>query len=168
MDSLMVSLRILHIVFGTFWVGSDLFVVLLLEPRLRALGPTIQRPVMRALMRVMPPAMMVSSAVSLATGVALTLKMQWGFLDTFLATGWGWAMLIGFVTTVAAMVVGFGLVPVVTIRMERLNRGMEGRPPTADEASQLERLNSRLMFLVRGNSALLLIALGTMAAARFV
>lgn len=168
MDSLMVSLRILHIVFGTFWVGSDLFVVLLLEPRLRALGPTIMRPVMRALMRVMPPVMMISSIITLASGIALALKMQWGFLDTFLATGWGWAMLIGFIVTVAAMIVGFGLMPVVTIRMERLSRTTEGRPPTADEASQLERLNSRLVFLARSNSALLVIVLGTMAAARFV
>lgn len=167
-DPLMVFLRMLHIGFGTFWVGSVLFFVLLLEPRLRALGPTIQRPVMGTLMRVMPPALMLSSALSLATGVALTLKMRWGFLDTFFATGWGWAILIGSIGAVAAMIVGFGLLPVVTIRMQRLGRSIEGRPPTADEARQLDRLNSRIMFLARSNSALLVISLGAMASARFV
>jgi hypothetical protein len=168
MDSVMVSLRILHIGFGTFWVGSDLFVVLLLEPRLRALGPDIQRPVMRALTRVMPPIMMLSSVVTLATGVALTLKMRWDFLDTFLASGWGWAILIGFIMAVVAMIVGFGLLPAVTARMERVARSIEGRQPSAEEALELDRLNARIVLLARSNSALLLIALGTMAAARFV
>ncbi len=46
MDLEMVVLRILHIVFGVFWVGSAFFLVLILEPRLRALGPEIQRPAM--------------------------------------------------------------------------------------------------------------------------
>ena len=42
MDIEFVILRILHIGFGVFWVGSALFLVLILEPRLRALGPAIQ------------------------------------------------------------------------------------------------------------------------------
>ena len=34
----MVVLRLLHIVFGVFWVGSALFLAAILEPRLRALA----------------------------------------------------------------------------------------------------------------------------------
>lgn len=33
-----------YIVFGVFWAGSAFFLAVLLEPRLRALGASIQRP----------------------------------------------------------------------------------------------------------------------------
>ena len=46
MDILMASLRILHIVAGVFWAGSVFFLVLILEPQLRKLGPMHMKPVM--------------------------------------------------------------------------------------------------------------------------
>ena len=46
MDILAVVLRLLHIIFGIFWAGTAFFNVLILEPRLRRMGPAFQNPVM--------------------------------------------------------------------------------------------------------------------------
>ncbi|MBI2862737.1 MAG: hypothetical protein HYX89_07945 [Chloroflexi bacterium] len=168
MDGLMVSLRVLHVVFGTFWAGTTFFSTLILEPRLRRLGPGIRDPVMGALMPVITPAMMLSSVVVLGTGVALTLIMRWATLSDFLATRWGWAVLVGLLATVAAMVVGFGLLAPTGLKIEKLSKGIVGRAPNPDETLQLQSLAARIETLSRVNFVSILIAVGAMAAARYL
>ena len=41
MNAEFVILRLLHILFGVFWTGTALFMAVILEPRLRALGSAI-------------------------------------------------------------------------------------------------------------------------------
>lgn len=168
MDPLMVSLRILHIVSGVFWVGLVFFNVLVLTPRLRALGPTIQSPVMGALVPAMVPFLIVSAVITIGSGVAMTLIMRWGALNTLLVTGWGWAILLGFVTTLAATIIGFGIIIPTGYRLVALAGSIEGRPPSPEEAQQLGRLGARIGTLMLTNFVLFLIAVGTMAAARYV
>ncbi len=168
MDPLQVSLRILHIVFGLFFVGNIFFLTLFLEPRLKTLGPSVQSPVMGALMPILMPAQMISFIVMFGTGVALTLILRWGGFDTFFASGWGWAMLISGALTVVLGIVGFGFITPAGRRMERLGRSIQGRPPTPDEAGQLSHLSERLTMLSRANFVLGLVIVGFMAAARYV
>ncbi len=39
----MVLLRLLHIVFGVFWAGSAVLFALIIEPRVKTLGPSVER-----------------------------------------------------------------------------------------------------------------------------
>jgi len=94
MTTLMI-LRIVHIVFGIYIAGSYLFLVPILEPRLKRLGPTIQSPVMRALMPILTPINAISFIIIIGTGLAMTLIMRSGALNTLFVTTWGWAMIIG-------------------------------------------------------------------------
>ena len=159
-------LRILHILFGVYWVGSDVFLTFILLPRLKTLGPAIERPVMKSLLRVLPPVTMVSSIITVVAGVLLIGTMKgWSVL---FATGWGWAIFIGLVLTGLAVIVGFGALPPLTMRYEKLYRTIEGRDPTPDESRQLDSLTRRLTVLARINSVLLLIVVVTMVIARFV
>lgn len=168
MDTLMVTLRILHIVFGTFWAGTLIFSTLILEPALKRLGPGIQNPVMKVLMPAVTPAMMLSSVTALLTGVAMTLIMRGSTLNLLLANAWGWAILVGFVTTLAAIVIGFGVMAPTGMQIEKLARSFEGRAPTPDEARELEGLNARIESLSRVDFVLILLAVGSMAAARYL
>ncbi len=168
MDPLMISMRILHIVFGLFWVGTIFYMVLILTPRLRALGPAVQGPVMGALMPVQVPFMIVSASVTVLSGVVITLAMRWGALGTLFATGWGWSMIVGFVTTAAAAVIGFGIVIPTGRRQTELAGSIQGRPPTPEEGQQLGQFAARIGTLMVTNFVLLLIATVTMAIARFV
>ena len=99
MNEEFVVLRILHIVSGVFWTGSAIFLATILEPRLRALGPAVQGPVMRALM---PAMLFCNHRDHSGRRTTLALRLRWGYLDRFLSTDWGWAMLIGFVASMLA------------------------------------------------------------------
>lgn len=166
MDTLTISLRLLHILFGVFWVGASLFLSFVLEPKLRALGPPVQGPVMRVLMPVITPAFTISSVVILVTGAVLALRLS--SLGDMLATDWGWAMLVGLVATLAATVLGLGFTSVAGKRMATLGQSMEGRRPTPEEAQQLGSLSQRLRTLSRVTTALLVLAVVSMAAARYL
>ena len=122
MVTLIVVLRVVHVVFGIYIAGSYLFMVPILEPKLKRLGPAIQSPVMRALMPLLTPVNAISFIIIIGTGVAMTLIMRWGVLNTLFVTGWGWAMIIGLAATVAAAVVGFGFLMPTGIRMDKLAR----------------------------------------------
>ena len=168
MVPLIVVLRILHIVFSLFWVGIVFYMILILMPRLRALGPTIQNPLMKALTPVQTRYILVSAIVTVLSGVALTLIMRWGSLGMLFSTGWGWSMVIGFITTLVAAILGFGVVIPTGRRMEAIGSSIKERPPKPEEAQQLQKLGARMGTLLFTNSILLLIAVVTMSVARFV
>ncbi len=161
-------LRIIHVVFGIYVAGSYLFLVPILEPRLKRLGPAIQSPVMRALMPIMTPVNAISFIIIIGTGMAMTLIMRSGALNTLFVTAWGWAMIIGLVATLAAAVVGFGFLMTTGFRMDKLGRSIEGRPPNPDEGKQLERLSAQVETPSRINLVLIVVALATMVASRYV
>ncbi len=170
MDTWMVTLRVLHIVFGVLLVGNIFFLTLILEPRLRKLGAGIQNPVMAALGPIMTPIQMTSYVVVFVTGVVITLDMRgvyWTTLGTFLDRGWGWAMIIGILAMIAAGIVGFGLVTPAAIRLGKLGSSLKG-PPSPDQARQMGHLAERISTLSRINVLLGLIILAAMAAARSV
>ncbi len=167
MITLMV-LRIVHIVFGIYIAGSYLFLVPILEPRLKRLGPAIQSPVMRALMPILTPINAISFIIIIGTGLAMTLIMRSGALNTLFVTTWGWAMIIGLVATLAAGVVGFGFLMTTGFRMDKLGRSIEGRAPTPNEGKILHQLSARIETLSRVNLVLIVIALASMIASRYL
>ena len=161
-------LRIIHVVFGIYIAGSYLFMVPILEPKLKRLGPAIQGPVMRAVMPIMLPINGASFIILIGTGVAMTLIFRSGTLDTLLVTGWGWAMIIGLVATVAVTVIGFGFLAPTGMRMDKLGQSIEGRAPTPAEGQQLQQLSTRVDTLSRTNLVLVIIATVTMILSRYV
>jgi len=168
MSTTILILRVLHIGFGAFWVGTDAFLTFLLFPRLRTLGPNIERPVMAAIMRILPPAMMVSSIVTFVSGIFLTGIMRGWNVDWAFTSGWGIAISIGFIGTLLTLIVGFGLLPPLTIRADKLERSFEGRQPTDAESGEFDKVTARGQMLAKVNSVLLIVVVLSMAVARFV
>ncbi len=161
-------LRVLHIGFGAFWVGTDIFLTFLLLPRLRTLGSDIERRVIAAMMRFLPPVLMVSSIVTFVSGIFLTAIMRGWTVDWVFTSGWGTSIAVGFIGNVIALIVGFGLLPPLMIRTDKLERSFEGRQPTAAETEEFDRLRVRGTMLAKLNSVLLIIVILSMAVARFV
>lgn len=169
MNAEFVVYRILHIVFGAFWVGSALFLTIILEPRLRAMGPTFHGPVMGAVTKVAGPVLLGSGAITVIVGIVMTYRLKSGEFDTFFDTGWGWAIAIGFVTAVVALIVGT-VVSMMSARLRNLAGAVQsaGGPPTPEQQAEMGALSKRLVMLARIAAALVLIALIAMASARFV
>ncbi len=80
------TLRLIHVIAGIFVGGTYLFLVPILEPRLKRLGPAIQGPVMSALMPILTPIMGASFVVLFGTGTAMTLMVRQGNLSQLVTT----------------------------------------------------------------------------------
>ncbi len=162
------TIRMVHIIFSIYLAGSLTFWVLILLPRLKRLGPAIQSPVMGAL----TPIVMVMNAISfvaiVATGIPMTFMARNSSLGDLVTTGWGWDIIIGSIATIAAIIVGFGIIVPVGIRLGKLGASIQGRAPTPEEGQQLQTLSARLEKLGRVNFTLIVIALATMVIARYL
>jgi len=137
-------------------------------PRLRTLGPDIERRVMAAIMRFLPPIMMVSSIVTFMSGIFLTGIMRGWNVNWAFTSGWGIAISIGFVGTLITLIVGFGLLPPLMMRADKLERSFEGRQPTVAETDEFDSLRARTTMLAKLNTVLLIVVILSMAVARFV
>lgn len=168
MGPLWLTLRIVHVGCGVFWVGADLFLTFILLPRLRALGTPVERAVMTSLVRVMPPVMTACSLLTLLSGVWIAVIYKGWDPAWLIEDGWGVAMLVGLAGTLSALVVGLGIIPPLSMRYDRLSRALDHRPPTSDEERQLLSLGSRISTLIHVNSATLIVVVVAMAVARFV
>jgi hypothetical protein len=163
-----IALRILHIVAGVYMAGTYIFFTLIMLPQLHAMGTAIEHPVIRKILRPAAPASISSGFIILGTGIAMGLRLRGGNIDTILATGWGWAMLIALIALVAGMALGFTFLSPLGMRLERIYRGMEGREPTAKETQEVSQLIARMRSVERVNFVLILIALVAMPVSRFV
>ncbi len=162
------TLRMIHVIAGIFVGGTYLFIVPILEPRLKRLGPAIQSPVMRALMPVLTPVMILSFIVLFGTGTAMTLLIRQGNLSQLVTTAWGWDILIGIIATILICIVGFGILMPTGMRMEKLGRSIEGRAPSPEEGQRLNQFSTRIEKLSRINFIFVVIALATMVIARYL
>ena len=71
----MIVLRIVHILSGVVWTGGALFLVLVLAPGLRKLGPAVQGPVMRTIVPVFSPMFSVAALLLIGSGADLPQEL---------------------------------------------------------------------------------------------
>ena len=166
MDIGLIILRVVHIVAGVIWVGGALFLVLVLAPQLRKLGPTIQGPVMQATVPIFSPLFSAAAMLVIGSGAWMALKLRWGNLGAFFDFAWGWAILAGFILTVAALLVGLLISRASIERALELGGSIQGRPPTPEEGLRLGALQRRITWSTQATAVLLVGAVIAMAALR--
>jgi uncharacterized membrane protein len=162
-----ILLRIVHIVTGSFWVGSAVFLSFILEPQVRALGPAIHRSVMATIGKVAGPVMLSAGTITVIAGIALAFRVRpienW-FVE---GDGWGWAIGLGFVVSMAAL--SFGSMTAKTVKkMSAASESMGDGPPTPEQMAEMQRLGGQIMRFSRIATVLVVIAVASMASARFV
>jgi hypothetical protein len=163
--------RLLHIVFGVFWVGAVTLVAFFLGPSVFAAGPA-GGAVMRQLMEVrrMAAWLMGASAVTILSGFALYWHDSNGFRSAqWLGSGPGRTFGLGAVLAVVGLVVGMAVNVPAARRMAALGAGLHtaGRPPSADELAVMAGLQRRLAWGSAVGAGLLLLATAAMAVARY-
>jgi uncharacterized membrane protein len=166
MSTELVVLRILHILPGAFWVGGAIFVAFLLEPVLKRLGPQIEGPVFSNLSKVVGPVMTVSGLVTIASGLALVSRTPGRSFDQLFANGWGTAIGIGLVTAVLAFGAGMYTGAQSAAMGRTVRAASPGTPPAPDVAARIEAIKANLRRASRANAVLVIVAVGSMAAAR--
>ena len=108
-----------------------------------------------------------SALLVIASGVVMALRIKWGQLDTWFASAWGYAILIGFLATLLGMGVAIRRTGLAS-RTSQLAKAMAGREATPEEATQLESLHGQMTSGSVLETAPLIIAVGAMAAARWL
>ncbi len=171
MDPLMIVLRILHIFFGMMWLGQIFMVVLVTEPGQRSYGLDTEKLDLQrriAGLPVMIPIMLILTIVTVGSGMAMTLILRWSNLGAIFTTAWGWAIITGLATTIAFLIVVWGITTPADLRLRTLVDSLNERSPTPEEDQRLEKHIARDRTLGRLGFVLLLITVIAMASARYL
>ena len=164
-------LRLVHIISGVFWVGSVMFTALLLAPALRALGPGAG-PVMNQLVKVrkLPTVMMVSAILTMAAGIWLLMIDSASQPGVWMQSGPGMTYGAGAAFAILAFVIGMAVNAPTSKRIAAIGTAAAARggPPGPVEQAELQRLQGRLSTASQIVTALLVLATGAMAIARYV
>ena len=149
-----------HLVFATTWLGGAFFHVVILQPRLNALPAVERRTMARSLRATMTPLLAISALLTIASGLVMMMQLRSQHPGSFSHSRWGLALIIGALASVGAVAIAFAIeAPAV-----RRGTGLEQASGQAKDLARLTRrvLSARLIAL-----ALLLVALATMAVARY-
>lgn len=158
------TVRVLHVLFGAFWVGAAFLVVLYLEPSVREAGPAGGVVVRAMVRRGYSGFINLVGIVSLVTGFWLLWRMSGHFSGGFMGTTPGILISNGMLAGILAWGAGHGIrgsvkrLTVIGARVEA-----SGAPPTAEDQAEMERLRNKARMYSRITAVLLLIAMVTMA-----
>jgi uncharacterized membrane protein len=165
------ALRLVHILSGIFWVGSLLFITGFLMPSVRAAGPA-GGAVMGQLMQVrkLHHYMMGATLLTIVSGFGLVYVLAGPLGFQWFTVGMGRAIGIGALLTLVATAIGFAVNAPTAQRIAKLAAGSQaaGRPPTPDEAAQMQALQGRLGRAAVAVTTLLVLAAACMAVARYL
>ena len=165
------ALRLIHIVCGVIWVGGVLFIAWFLIPTIRGVGPS-SGAIMSHMVQVrrLPLVMMAVAILTVLSGLALYWRDSAGFNGAWMQTGTGIVFSLGALLGLASVAVGMAVNSPVSRRLGVLAAAAQakGGPPSAKEAAEMQRLQTRMAAASNLVAALLVFATAAMAVARYV
>jgi hypothetical protein len=171
MDSLIVGLRLIHIVGGVYWAGTIFFFVTFLEPSLRSLGPEGGKVMIRFFERGFLRLIPVVATLTLLSGLWLLWIFSSGFDSRYMGSAVGIAFSTGGLFAIVAYVVGLTVMRPAGARIWEIARSL---PVATDESArnlltaEMGRLRAQTGLAARTVFALLVIAVALMAIARYL
>ena len=168
---MLILLRLIHILFGVFWAGTAIFNAIFLLPAVRALGPA-GGPVMQEIAgkRKLPVYFFISGILTVLSGFGLYWHDSAGFTNGFMRSAGGMTFGIGAILALVAVLLGVFVVTPAAIRAGKLGAEMAagGRPPTPEQAAEMQRLQATLGKMAVVAAGLLTLTTIAMAVARYV
>ncbi len=171
MDLLVVTLRLVHVVFGALWVGMAVYTAIFLMPAVQDAGPdggkvmaALQR---RGIMTVLP----VLALATLVTGLWLYWRVSAGFQSAYLTSGPGAAFGLGGLASILAYAVGMLTMRPTMMRVTGLSQRLGAAATEADRArlvTEIQRLRGRASLTGRLVAWLLVFSVSAMAVARYL
>lgn len=165
------ALRLIHIVCGVIWVGGVLFIAWFLIPTIRGVGPS-GGAIMSHMVQVrrLPLVMMAVAILTVLSGLALYWRDSAGFHGAWMQTGTGIVFSLGALLGLPSVAVGMAVNSPVSRRLGVLAAAAQakGGPPSAEEAAEMQRLQTRLASASNLVAVLLVLATAAMAVARYV
>jgi uncharacterized membrane protein len=167
-QTLVIVLRLFHIVGGVFWVGSVAVMAWFLLPAQNAAGREGSELVRKVLVdRKMGMFTGLSMAFTLISGIWLMARYASASGGAWMRTPAGTGFGIGASVALLAVVVGIGMGARNGLRQERLRKAMEASGPTPAQEAEMRALQRITTRTAQATSVLLLLAAAVMATARY-
>lgn len=167
---LVILLRSVHILAGALWFGAAISYLFFTKPSVKAIGPAGPQFMQNLAERRKYPLFMIStSLLTVLAGGILYWFSSGGFNAAWVASGPGIGFTIGSLAALVAFLVGnFGIGPTAA-QMGALGQqiGMAGGSPTPEQISTLQALERKLSRAELVDFVMLVIAMLTMATARY-
>ena len=170
MDIFVILLRIIHIFAGMFWVGAALIGTFFLMPAAKSSGPEGQQFIQTLMVRKrFPIAISISAILTILAGFLLYARDSGGFQISWITSSVGLGFTIGALAALASFIYGAVVIGPTGRKFGELNAAIQaqGKPATAEQQSEMAKLNARMSTEGLINTALLVIALLAMATARY-
>jgi uncharacterized membrane protein len=168
----MLVFRLLHIVAGVLWVGAAFLFVGFIGPSAAEVGPSAG-PLLHAVVKKRKVAKVITglSIVTVLAGWVMWFRNldQFGSLGDWLGTNFGLVLTIGGVIATVAAVEGSIGVGRNVERMVDLSDEIaaSGGPPSPEQQSQIQRVGAEIEKFGKIDLVLLLLAVASMATARY-
>lgn len=158
-------LRILHILPGAIWVGSAVFLAVILEPAMRKAGPQVAMGLGPHLAGRIFAVILTAALLTIGFGLVLVDRTPGRDFGQLFTTAWGWVIGFGLITAVVALATGLTTGRTMN-RVVAIGQSLQG-PPSPEQGAEIARLQTRARILTWITAALVLVAVGLMASARF-
>lgn len=163
--------RFVHVVAGVAWAGALIFLAWFLLPAARATGPS-SAALIQQLMRVqrMPMHLMILMILTILSGLSLFYLDIVAFGPAWVHTGPGRTFSLGAGLAILTALIGMFVNVPAAKKMGTLGASIQasGAPPTAEQASELARLQNRLYRGAQVVAVLILLAVTCMGVARYI
>ena len=172
MQSLIIGLRVIHILTGVFWVGTMLFTTFYLFPVLGAAGPAAAGPVMSGLQkRGFMTSLPVAAVLTLLSGMTLLQLTSGGSMSAFLRSRVGATFAVAGLIALLAFVLGIAVSRPAAMTSARLSQQLGAVTDPGEREriqQQIRALQKRAMTVSRIVAAMLIVTAIGMSVARYM
>jgi uncharacterized membrane protein len=163
-------LRLLHITFGVFWVGSILNFALFIVPAVKASGSEGTKFMQQFGKTSYPIMIALSGVITIITGVLLIWKLSNGFESAWFQSSYAKVLTTGSVLAFIAFIIGFTVNRPVAMRLDKVGDAIarSGGVPTPEQLNELTALRKRIFTATNYIAILLTLTVISMAICRYV
>jgi len=169
-QTILLILRLLHIVCGVFWAGSVIHFALFIIPAVKASGPEGGKFMQQLGKTGYPIVVMIAAIVTILAGIGLMWKLSGGFQPIWFSTTNARVLSTGSAMAIIAFIIGFTVNRPAAGRMNKIGKAVEqtGAAPTAEQIQELMMLRNRLFKATNYIAVLLTITVIAMSIFRYV
>ena len=170
-SQIMIVLRLIHIIGGVFWGGAVMSIAWFVFPAQRAIGqPGVL--FMRELMmtRRFRSYVIGAAVLTILSGLTMYIRLSMLAHGEWARSRMGMVLGVGAVAAIIAAGIGTGVTGKIGKKMMALGEQIQasGGPPSDAQKAEMEALQGRMQGAFRIVAVLLLIAIATMASARYL
>ena len=169
-QKIILILRLLHITFGVFWVGSVLTFALYIRPAVIASGPEGSKFMQQFAKTSYPVVIVISSLITIISGLLLIWKLSNGFQSAWFHSAYSKVLTSGSGLAIIAFIIGFTVNRPTADRITKISDAIarSGAPPTNEQLNELLALRNRIFTATGYIAVLLTLTVISMAICRYV